>query len=241
MAIVTTDDKHYKAIASAMRDYMRLNRNIKPSDMPFYVEVVFSAGYEDGYSQGLDDGKEAEYDAFWDAFQNNGNAAGMNYYYAFAYNRFTDKNYNPKYDIICLDASSAGRALFYSSKSITDTKVPIRILGTSAQSIFYGCTSLKRIALLQVNEGVGFQNAFGACSALEEINIAGVIGKDIDFSPCKKLSGTSFESIIKALSDTASGRTATFSQEAYNLDEANWDVIWNNLAVTKTNWTITLV
>ena len=77
------------------------------------------------------------------------------------------------------------------------------------------------------------------CIELRNITFSGTIGKDIDFQKSTKLTKASIESIINALSSTASGVTVTFSQiavnNAFSTDE------WNALIATKPNWTISLV
>ena len=166
------------------------------SDKALQLKTDFDEVYEAG--------KKAEYDAFWDAFQENGNRDY--YYYGFAY-RWNDGCYNPKYPIICGEGTNNGNNVFRSS-GITDTKVPIYIT-TSCQAMFYGCTDLKNITKLVVNENTSFANAFYQVYELENIVIEGVIGKDIDFKACAKLTHDSLMSIINALKDGVSGLTCS--------------------------------
>ena len=65
MAIVTTDDKHYKNIANALRRNLHYasSKPYKPSEMADAVDFVYTAGYErgdhQGYSVGYDTGLNA--------------------------------------------------------------------------------------------------------------------------------------------------------------------------------------
>lgn len=163
----------------------------------------YATGYNFGCETGIEQGKQAEYDAFWDVFQKNGGA--VNYNYAFAYGKFTDENYNPKYPIVCTNSTTGGQNMFRSS-SITDTKQPITI-STNGQGAFYEC-GIKTIRKLIVTEDTVFTNMFYATSTLENITIEGTIGKDFNSNSCGKLTHDSAMSIINALKDF-SGTTTT--------------------------------
>ena len=182
-----------------------------------------------------DAGRQAEYDAFWDVFQNKGEPT--NYYYKFSYVGWNDENFNPKYPIICSNATTPGMALFYYNKEITDTKVPITVLGSSAQAIFCGSQALVTIRELTLNEKANLASSFNECYALKNLTIAGVIGTSVDlhWSPLTK---SSIESVFAVLSDTTTGTTATFKKTA--VDSAFTKDDWEGLVASKTNWTIAL-
>ena len=187
-----------------------------------------------------DEGKQAEYDRFWDILQNHGDPSGVNYYYHFCYGGWTDENFNPKHPIICSVGTTPGQALFYSNKEITDTKVPIVVLGSSAQSMFATAEKLVTIRKLTVHKDVALTTAFNGCYALKNITIDGTIGKgSVSFEHSHSLSKESIESVINALSTTTSGLSVTFSQQAVN--RAFTDEEWATLANTRSNWTINLV
>ena len=61
MAIVTTDDKHYKAIADKLREIVDAEATYRPEDMADEIGVANNAGYEDGYADGEETG-------FWDGW-----------------------------------------------------------------------------------------------------------------------------------------------------------------------------
>jgi hypothetical protein len=142
--------------------------------------------------------------------------------------------------------------MFYGTSGITDTKVAIYANGSDLSNAFGSCSALKTIPKLVVHEGLAYGNAFSGCSALEAIVIEGVIGNTISFSPCKNLSRASIESIISALSQTASGNTLTLSKVAVDKafetsegaqDGSNSDA-WDALGGEKRprqNWAVSLV
>jgi hypothetical protein len=116
------------------------------------------------------------------------------------------------------------------------------------------CHALHTIEVLRCKESTTFNTPFANCTSLENITFEGVIGQDIDFTPCTKLRETSIRSIITHLSDTASGKTLTLSKTAVDnafmysgweggdvpgSDETN--PFWPQLRDSKPNWTITLV
>ena len=118
MAIVRTDDKHYKAIADKLRSYGYTD-TATPEEMPYFIEYVVenecvaanqsgkemgfeegkSAGYDEGYSNGYDtgmsqgyySGKQAEYDEFWDNFSISTHSG----IYMFAGGGWNDKTFKP--------------------------------------------------------------------------------------------------------------------------------------------------
>ena len=85
-----------------------------------------------------------------------------------------------------------------------------------------------------------FDNTFRYVYQLKEVRFAGVIGQNgLNLSGTKVLSKDSFESLVNALSATATGKTVTLSnvakQAAFTAEE------WAALIATKPNWTISLV
>lgn len=167
-------------------------------------------------------GKQAEYDRFWDILQNKGEPA--NYYYKFSYTGWNEENYNPKYPLVCGTGSTPAMALFYANKDITDTKVPIIVQGSSAQSMFANSDNLVTVRGLTVHEGVGFGSTFVNDYALKNITIEGTIGKSIDFK-YSPLTAESAKSVISALKDYSGTDkeytySVTFSASTLELLEA---------------------
>jgi hypothetical protein len=146
--------------------------------------------------------------------QKAGSEDGQNYYYAFAFYTWNDKNYNPKYDIICAESNTGGQHVFSTNISLTDTKVPIYTNSRNANYMFNGATKLQTINKLVVKETTAFSSTFVNCTSLQNISIEGAIGKSISFADCSKLSEESIMSILNALSTTVTGQTLTLNRTA---------------------------
>lgn len=221
------------AIADAIRDKTKETEPLTLDAMATEIPKVFDAG-----------GK-AEYDAFWDVFQNYGNE--VSYSYAFAYGRFTDANYNPKYPILTLAGTTPASATFYEAKDITDIKVPF-ICKARAYETFYSCFSLVKIPEFNVTQDTLFRNTFSQDRALEELNITGTIGQNgFDIHWSNNLNKKSIESIIKALSNDTEGleillpKIAVNNAFGINVDDASTYPEGSEyyiLRQSKSNWTI---
>lgn len=220
------------------KSYLIQNGTVDIDSLSPYMEISANSDISVTYHKSY--GAQLEYDRFWDNFQNGGGE--VNYRFAFAYNKFSDDNYNPKYDIMCESgASTSAVSVFQNSANLTDTKVPIHANGTAATSMFQNCSALKTINKLVVHEALTYSGAFSGCTALENIVIEGVIGKTLGFNNSTKLSRASIESIIAALSKTATGVSVTFSKTAVNnaFTTTEWE---NYLATNKpSGWTVSLV
>lgn len=255
MGIITTDDANYTAIANEIRKCAQTSTLYKPSEMAEGVrqacdrgryegsEVGYIDGRVDGLAEGVKQGRQEEYDAFWDDYQNSGGEA--NYYYAFAYGRFTEENYDPKYDIVCTaNVTTSSQYIFSNSNGLTDTKVAIYANGRQANGMFNNCTSLRIIRKLVVHEVLAYTGTFNMCSSLEDIIIEGVIGKTLSFA-WSPLSIESMKSIIRALKDysgtsDAFAYTVTFSDDCWNALDADGatspnGTTWRNY-VTEIGW-----
>ena len=193
------------------------------------------------YPRGFEDGKKAEYDAFWDAFQQNGERS--NYYMAFPY--WEDACYNPKYSIGTASKGAITNMMFDSAK-ITDTKVDIFVRGSAVGSMFRACTELVTVKRLVLAETItNYGNFATNCTSLRNLNVEGVINGNIDlhWSPLEK---ESVESVVAALSDTATGLTITLNNtQMYAIQNQQTDAgnynWFEKLEATKPNWTFALL
>ena len=194
-------------------------------------------------------GKQASYDEFWDNVQKKG--SNLHYLYAFAGAGWSDATYNPKYPIKVTSAGN-GNHIFYYAQRITDTKVPIDLSkATTNLSNMFANSGLVTIRKIIFGEGItaSWATQFTGCSKLENITAEGVLPQSIDIHWSTKLSRNSIESLIGVLSDTVSGKTATFSTVAVNkafetsegANDGSASAEWTALVNTKTNWTISLV
>lgn len=254
MAIVTTDDKHYKAMADIIREYGDTPEvaadvtQYLPEEIPDLTRQVmlaqYSRGLDEGYSDGHFAGQISEYDRFWDAYQQNGGRT--DYTNAFRNYLWTDVTYNPKHSIKAERLASC----FQTCNQIKSTKVPIQYISNRQESsVFNGCTNLVTIPSITVREANTFSSWFQGCSALENITFGGTIGQNIDTHWSEKLTKASIESIMVALSTTTTDKSVSFSKAAVNkafetsegANDGSTSAEWTALANTRSNWTINLV
>ena len=209
MAKKVYEEENIRAIAEKIREKSGRNSTYKTSEMPDGVESVYNAG------------QKAEYDRFWDNYQQNGNRT--NYADAFFNLGWNDETYQPKYNIVIVGNGYA--CMSYSI--ITNTKVNIDISkATSVTNFFAHCIRLNTIQKLVVSEDITYNGMFSGCTALENITIEGVIGNDIDFKDCSKLTHESLMSIINALKDFTTLKNVTYHNGeygSYSISETGFD------------------
>lgn len=189
-------------------------------------------GFANGYEEGMTDGKAEQYDAFWDMFQQKGSR--RDYQYAFT-RVWTDALYNPQYPIVCGNEHVYTATAIFGESKITDTKVPITVIETRADTMFQHCSNLIRIPSITFTDVIRFSNTFRNCKALEEINVQGEIGMGISFVDSPLLTTASVNSIIAALKDLtgATAQTVTFHADVGSklTDE-------QKATITAKNWTL---
>ncbi|MBQ8747368.1 MAG: hypothetical protein IJZ08_05810 [Clostridia bacterium] len=228
------------------------------------IAVVNSQAYDLGHTYGKVEGMQAEYNRFWDAYQQNG--ARVSYENAFGGVGWTDALFNPKYDM----QPNNSYMMFRSTgiKDLTNLNVAVDFSkSTNMQYMFQwarvekigtfdarSCNNLNNTftyvlylhtieKLILRDDGTNaFTQTFTEANALQNITIEGVIGNTLDMRSCKKLSQDSIYSIIRALSDTASGKSVTLAQAAVvsafgSTDSGHWLILCDE----KRNWTISLV
>ena len=184
-------------------------------------------------------GKNAQQDKFWDIYQGNGVAKG--YSYAFAGNAWKDDIYTPKYDIVV----NYTAAYMYYDTRITDTKIVIDLASgagsRSTSNMFNAASNLKTIKKLIVSKTTPFASStFQNCTALQNIDIEGVIGVNgFDIHWSKDLTAESIDSIVRALSTTTSGLTITLPYGAWTTHASAYGAPnTNELWESRSNWTI---
>lgn len=228
----------------------------------------FAVKGDDRYDEGVEAGKKAEYDKFWDIHQEYGNRHGYNY--AFSYG-WTNENFKPKYDLrpigdyganqmfafsqagldvaaglayngVSLDLSQATRwnALF-DRANVTNIPPLDAKSCTQMQMAFYNATAITSLTINNIREDCTFDRTFNYMYGLTDLNITGVIGDNISFLGCIKLSKASIAGIIDALSTTKSGCSLTLNTTAVaNAFGSTAADEWTALKGTRPNWTITL-
>ena len=217
MAKRVIDDATLTAIADSLRESSNAFSGgvFTPMDMPEVIRDLRSIaydeghyfGYEEGETAGVEQGKKAERTTFWNTYQIGGTRTLWQY--AFYDWIWQDSIYNPIYD---MNVSNA--LCMFTSSRITNTKVAINITASGeAYMTFYNCINLHTIPKLGVVEGLTYSQTFYNCKALQNITIEGTIGNsfNIKWSPLTK---ASIESVVNALSDTATGKTVTFKKSA---------------------------
>lgn len=154
---------------------------------------------------------------------------------------------------LIMNGGSAGAGVMYYAGVFKDANIsttpPFDVVAGSAADMFRGCTALHTIGKLSVaRESIDFGGAFRDCTALVNIEFSGSVGQNMDFRWSTLLSKASITSIMNALSTTATGKTATFSQTAVNnafatsagAGNGSTSVEWLALVATRSNWTISL-
>jgi hypothetical protein len=144
--------------------------------------------------------------------------------------------------------------LTYAFTGGTITHVPeIDTRGLSnVHSVFISCTALITIdnIILKDDGSQTFQSVFDYSRSIENLKITGVIGQNgFNVQHAAMLSRASIESIINALSSTATGLTVTLSKTAVNkafatsegANDGATSAEWLTLIGTRSNWTISLV
>lgn len=218
-------------------------------------------------------GKQAAYKEEWDERQQNGNRTG--YVYGYAGNTWNDKTFDPLHSMyvsdalgmftqsrigdldgiikrkgIVMDFSNSNR--FTNMFGYSTVKYAGHIDTQKASSLgqmFESCYYLVSVSLGLNPAGTQtFSNTFRACTALEELDLTGCIGKDgFDVSSCTKLNKASHLNIFAVISTTVS-ITVIFSKVAVNkafetapgANDGSTSQEWNDLVDTRPNATIVL-
>lgn len=198
-------------------------------------------------------GKNAEYDAFWNIFQSNGNLTSYNY--AFAYGKFNDDTFRPKYDIV---PTSAERMFAYNNNAnigtnsvhcITDLSDCIKKAGivfdtskaTNMSCMFYMGRGFRRIPAISFESCEHtIDGVFYGCYELETIDkiILKADGTDtfsldswnLPFGQCIGLKNITIEGVI--------GNSISFWQSP--LSAASITSVVNALSPTASGKTLTL-
>ena len=192
---------------------------IKSGELADKVDKVYEAGRKDEQTE------------FWEEFQMGGKRT---YYYRFGTGTtkeqfWTDKTYNPIYPLTIEN----GQELFGQNASLTDTKVPIVLVGTQMNYAFGGAANLKTIRSLDITNVTSYTSTFYACYALENITFVGTVKVDLSFLYSEKLTHESLMSIINALYDFSSDTNGTAhtlklgTKNLAKLTQAEKDIITN--------------
>ena len=176
-------------------------------------------------------GQKNTQDVFWDMFQQNGER--NDYQRAFAY--WSDDFYAPKYSIVCGDGNTNSCSQMFLNATITDTKVPISIIGARFENTFQECKNLTTIPLLKLEGVTRITTPFYHCYELVDIVFDGAIPLSIAFNHCTKLSDATVQSIVDRLADLTDKTSQTLTVHATvgaNMTEAQ------KATIIAKNWTL---
>lgn len=228
-------------------------------------QKIYDAGYRKGKSEGGDateafeQGRKAEYDAFWDAYQNKGEATD----YSGAFGAmWTDDTFKPKYDMcpksastmfnntsivdlkgclerqgVVLDTSNCTNAtqMFGNAKTKYVPMLDLRKC-TSMASFSSSSCKIESIEKLIVSETTPLGTNLQFCKALTTIVIEGVIGVNVSFRDCSKLTVDSLKSILSALKDiSGTGTSLTCTLGTTNLNKLSTA---EKAVATQKGWTL---
>jgi len=190
-------------------------------------------GFNDGYDAGVEDSAASGIKEFLKKYQKNGDRTDYNY--AFRGDWWDDTTFQPTYNIVCDSAKS-----IFEESGISTIPVTLDISNCLNLEYAFNACCVETIKEMIVSEKTEFDiTTFIIAESLKNVTVTGVIGKDLFMGNCYFLSYDSIVSIINALSNTTSGLSVTFSEEA-KLD-AFVDDEWEALVATKPNWTISLI
>lgn len=246
-------DATFTGIADAIREKTSITEKFSQDDMAEKIPSVYESGQADGVGKGrISFIKDMDNLAYFFSLQNG-----------------VSRNMQLLDEIMQADLSNivAAGYMFYQNNAITEIHFPntfnptgvaslchsctklVRVSGLenatnvmTATYLFYGCKSLVDAGTIYCSPSTTLGYAFANCTALQEIRIRGTIGVAINLSYSEKLSKTSIESVINALSTTTTGITLSLSRTAVTSAFGSTTAEkWTNLIGTKPNWTISLV
>lgn len=242
MAIVLTDDKHYKDIADVIRnEAVAHGAKFKPESMAAEIKGACDYKYYEGHlvgdAEGFERGKQAEWSEFWDSYQQNGKRT----YYsnAFGY-QWTDICFKPKHDI-----KPTSAVQMFDSCNITDVQACLDKVGTKLD--FSNCTNfdmmitgggaIKRFGTIDTRGAANISGIFNGGSNLQTVDLfilkddgSQVQGANRPFAGCGALKNF-----------TVQGKFGfTFSMEWCPLSKESIYSVVNALLETATGKTLTL-
>lgn len=214
-AVMPLDD--YKNACDNIREKTETTEAIKSGELPEKINDVYQAGQAQGERE------------MWDNLTNNNTRTS--YQHAFMESNFEyirppyrlcpTHNYGvaeifstakklKKVEAAYFDfskvpfstnASLGYYCAFYGCKALEEIE-DVGLQPNYYSNTFQGCTNLKKIVCMRVNENALFRNSFHYCSALEDITFEGVIGQNgINLSWSTKLTYDSCHSIFTHLKD----------------------------------------
>ncbi len=252
MAIVATDDKHYKDIADAIRNHTRKGTLYKPSELVDGVSEVYQQGYGEGggltydmgYANGHEQGKQDAYDAFWDTYQENGKR--VNYTGAFSGSGWVKATFKPKYRV-APSGSTVAAGMFEAFNRVSTSSVSMFDFSEFNEMFdFSGCSALD-----STFKNAQIKNLFVDCSGATSLGSTfnsgsggGIDNLTLRVTPkTTSFSGTfSYQKSLKELrftEDSVIAASINFNA-CVNLTKASIEGIINALSADASAKTLTL-
>ena len=210
-------------------------------------------------------GKKTQYDEFWDNYQERGNRG--DYLSAFAGRGWDSDTFHPKYDIkpttnaermfqnfgirlgekvdlvealngINIDFSNCER-MYYTFFFAKISKIGILDISSAVNTtgMLNNC-SVETIEKMVFSAKTDMSTIFNDATSLKNINETdGIISSSFVVKQCP-LTKSSFENLVRILSDETTGLTCTW--RTTHKDAAFTDAEWNTLIATKPNWTFAM-
>lgn len=238
MAMVLTDDKHYKAIADMIRYCDGSNTTYKPEEMAPRIDTLTDEMYEYGYNDGM-----SEYDEWWQNYQHpviTGTPQDGVCDYRFAGRAWNETTFYPQDDMqptravsmfamtgfkgdlaqrledcgVTLDFSKCTmmNGLFTNASLITRVpKIDLTSNTADNASLFINCGSLVTVDEIVFGENTkAYTSMFSGCSKLVNVEFSGIINKNgIDVSKCTGLTVKSLVSLFTVLENKTSDTSST--------------------------------
>lgn len=260
-------------ISDELYDFINSNATLIETTVSYKLGVI-----ADNQEKVYVAGKDAEWNAFWDIIQQSGNRTSYDVAFCWWDCEYLHPKYKvvPTYNggarnmiYRCAKLKKIESAYFDLSQlpnpmatsgglgylfGLCDELEEIEDVGLQpCYSLGYFCYSdkkLKKIAVIRIAEETKVDNMLYYCPELEYVRIEGTIGQSgLNLMHSTKLSRESIESIVNHLSDTAEGKSLTFSKaavdKAFETSEGANDGAssqeWDSLEGLKMNWEITLV
>lgn len=181
MARITTDSKHYAAIADTIRTLTKTQETYSPAEMPDGIQAVSDTGYENGRHTGYAEGHVAGFSAgesveqarFWSEYQQNG--ARTDYNFAFAGAGWNSETFHPHYNLVVEN----GYEMFaYSTfagslkERLEECRVTMTFRGNGLFMNLFGlATKITELGVIDLSQLVnpGNTHIFNQCISLQTI------------------------------------------------------------------------
>ena len=230
MAIVTTDDRHYKNIANKIREKIVDQNGIKPENMAEQIEQACENEYDNGWAEGYKTG----YDYAWDEWYDDGFDDG----YQVGYNE--QNNYMKsivdrtvtEVTAESLDGmTEVGGYSFYGCNNLKSVELPEGITSIKGAA-FQNCTALESVTLPKTLAYIT-ASAFNGCSALTDLTIPENVKDAAGYS--LRIGATTNKATITFLGKPPTISSTTF--EVSKIEKIRVKRIYLDEFENNTNWT----